>query len=58
VGTDYRGIEVLSYLRSIPQTNWFMIAKVDASEIFSELYYRTGVIIVFILLLIFYLGQD
>ena len=55
-GRDYRGIEVLSDVRPVPGTPWFMIAKVDRKEIFSELYFRTGVIIIVILLLITLFG--
>jgi PAS domain S-box-containing protein len=54
-GIDYRGIKVLADIRSVPGTPWFMVAKVDKSEIFSELYYRSMIIIAFILLLIFLL---
>jgi len=32
-GHDYRGVEVLSVITAIPDSPWFMIAKVDASEI-------------------------
>ena len=41
-GEDYRGVEVLADLRSIPQSPWFMVAKVDASEILAEARYRRG----------------
>ncbi len=51
-GKDYRGIDVLAYIRPVPGTPWFMVAKVDKDEIFSELYYRTDVIIVFTLLIL------
>lgn len=39
-GRDYRDEEVLSYIKHIPGTPWYMIAKVDKSEIYSELYKR------------------
>ncbi len=51
-GKDYRGVEVLSYINSIPGTNWFMIAKIDDEEIFSELKYRESIIITLLILLI------
>jgi PAS domain S-box-containing protein len=31
-GTDYRGVPVLSVLKKIPDSPWFMVAKVDESE--------------------------
>ncbi len=54
-GIDNRGVEVLSFINSVPGSPWFMVAKVDKSEIFSELYYKTIVIIVFVSILIFLL---
>lgn len=46
-GKDYRGVEVLADLRPIPQSPWFMVAKVDAAEILAEVRYRGGVIVLF-----------
>jgi PAS domain S-box-containing protein len=66
-GLDYRGVEVLADLRSVPGSPWYMIAKVDAREILAESRYRGGVILalvgmgvlVFAALsgFLFYLGQ-
>jgi PAS domain S-box-containing protein len=50
-GIDYRGIKVLSYLKKVPGTQWFMVAKVDKSEIFSEINDITIIIILIELLL-------
>lgn len=36
-GKDYRGIPVISYLTKIPDSPWFMVAKVDKQEIYSPL---------------------
>jgi len=36
-GRDYRGVEVLADIRTIPVTNWIMLAKVDRDEMYSEL---------------------
>ncbi|MBI4827344.1 MAG: PAS domain S-box protein [Nitrospinae bacterium] len=35
-GRDYRGVEVLAALEPVPETPWFMAAKVDAEEVFAE----------------------
>ena len=51
-GIDYRGVEVLSDIRKIPATNWFMVAKVDKSEIYSDLYLTAIVISGFTIFLI------
>jgi PAS domain S-box-containing protein len=34
-GTDYRGVKVLSVLKAIPDSDWFIEAKVDVAEILS-----------------------
>ena len=36
-GVDYRGIPVVSAMREIPGTPWFMVSKVDRDEIFSPI---------------------
>ena len=35
-GEDYRGIKVLSVLKAIPDSPWFMVAKMDEAEIFEK----------------------
>ena len=35
-GIDYRGIEVLSVLKAVPDSPWFMVAKVDRTEILAD----------------------
>jgi two-component system sensor histidine kinase/response regulator len=52
MGNDYRGIEVLADLRSIAELPWFMMTKVDTSEILAEVSYRGWGIAVMALLLI------
>ena len=37
-GTDYRGVEVIAYLNSVPGTNWFIVLKVDKNELYRDLY--------------------
>ncbi|MHB8203039.1 MAG: hybrid sensor histidine kinase/response regulator [Desulfomonilaceae bacterium] len=53
-GLDYRGVEVLADLRPVPKSPWFMVAKVDTSEILAEARYRGEItalfVVVFILL--------
>ncbi|MBL7127595.1 MAG: PAS domain S-box protein [Ignavibacteria bacterium] len=55
-GKDYRGEDVLADINKIPDTPWYMVAKVDQSEIYSKLLYRTVFIFGFISLLIFLLS--
>ncbi|MEW6288935.1 MAG: GAF domain-containing protein [Thermodesulfobacteriota bacterium] len=33
-GLDYRGVEVLSAVRAVPDSPWFIVAKIDAAEVF------------------------
>ncbi|HOW90353.1 MAG TPA: PAS domain-containing protein, partial [Elusimicrobiales bacterium] len=49
-GADYRGERVLSDLRAIPGSGWFMITKVDSSEFLSELRFRRSAALSFVLL--------
>ena len=53
-GLDYRGTEVVSYLSRIPDSSWFMVTKIDKSEIYSEVVYRTYVYTVLTVFLILF----
>ena len=56
-GKDYRGVEVLAALRPIAGSPWFMVAKVDASEILAEARYRGGIVALFAALFIVLAGS-
>ena len=51
-GKDYRGIPVLSDLRPISNSPWFIVAKIDSVEIFAEARYRAILIIIIMTLVI------
>lgn len=53
-GIDYRGETVLSYIKKIEGTDWFLVAKLDKSIIFEELNYRTVLIWIIGLLMILF----
>ncbi|MFZ5948030.1 MAG: PAS domain S-box protein [Stygiobacter sp.] len=55
-GIDYRGVKVLSDIRKIHGTNWFMLAKVDLNEIFRNINVISGIIMTFTFLLIIACG--
>ena len=55
-GRDYRGMEVLADLRSVPGSKWHMVAKVDAREILAEARYRAGAVSVVVLLALLLAG--
>lgn len=44
-GKDYRGVEVLSATLPIPDSSWFIVAKVDRSEILADWYSRSALIL-------------
>jgi PAS domain S-box-containing protein len=35
-GRDYRGTDVLSYVRGVPGTTWGLVAKVDSEDVFGR----------------------
>ncbi|MCX8119176.1 MAG: PAS domain S-box protein, partial [Desulfobacterota bacterium] len=37
-GVDYRGVSVIAALRRIPDSPWFLVAKVDKEEIYGPIY--------------------
>lgn len=51
-GTDYRGVAVLADLRPVANSDWFLIAKLDADEVWEEARYRAGVAVILIALMI------
>ena len=36
-GIDYRGVQVLAAIRSVPESPWFMVARTDIGEVFAPL---------------------
>ncbi len=51
-GIDYRGVAVLADLRPVPNSDWFLVAKLDADEVWAEARYRAGVAVILITLMI------
>jgi PAS domain S-box-containing protein len=37
-GVDYRGVPVLAAVRRVPESDWFIIAKVDSEEVYGPLH--------------------
>jgi PAS domain S-box-containing protein len=46
-GRDYRGVEVLAALKHIPDSPWYMVAKIDTSEALAAWRFRAGIILAF-----------
>lgn len=55
-GTDYRGVKVLSAFLRIPDSPWFIVAKVDANEAFANWRSRSLLILSLILGLVTLVG--
>jgi PAS domain S-box-containing protein len=55
-GIDYRGIDVLSYIKPIPIFNWYLVVKVDKDEIYKGIKERAEIVTVLIFVLIFLQG--
>jgi two-component system, cell cycle sensor histidine kinase and response regulator CckA len=51
-GIDYRGVEVLAAVRSLPDSPWSMVAKIDVSEVYSGVLMRSILIGVLTALLV------
>ncbi len=56
-GIDYRGTKVLAYLSQIPHTNWFMVNKIDKSELFADYYYEQFILIILAVLFVLLLSS-
>ncbi len=52
-GIDYRGQEVCGYVRSVPNSPWFIVAKTDKEEAFESLNEKLWQIIIFSIALFF-----
>jgi PAS domain S-box-containing protein len=55
-GIDYRGIPVIAALRAIPESPWFMVAKVDEEEIYASVRERFWMMVIIMSLLIISAG--
>jgi PAS domain S-box-containing protein len=48
-GRDYRGVEVLAAFTAVPDSPWFMVAKVDAEEALSVLRRESALVVALLL---------
>jgi PAS domain S-box-containing protein len=55
-GIDYRGAAVLAAMRKVPGSPWYMVAKVNQSEVFTALNEQMTMIIIIIILFILTIG--
>jgi PAS domain S-box-containing protein len=47
-GIDYRGVPVVAYARSVPNSPWFLVAKMDVSEVYKPLKEKLWEIVILI----------
>ena len=52
-GIDYRGVEVIGVVVAVPDTNWYVVTKVDQSEVYHEVFEHVfwGLIALFIFMI-------
>jgi len=55
-GTDYRGVPVVAALRAIPDSPWFLVARVDAAEVYAPLREQLRFVVIFVGALLFGAG--
>ncbi len=51
-GLDYRGVQVLAFLSAVPDSPWWMVAKVDEAEALAEWRFRGGFVVAVVLALV------
>ncbi len=49
MGKDYRGVNVLSVILPVSGSPWYMVAKIDAAEVFAEWRFRSALILVLLM---------
>jgi len=55
-GLDYKGDEAIGYASDVPNSPWFMVARIDKAEVFAPLKEKLWWMIVFVIILIFGIG--
>lgn len=56
-GIDYRGAPVIASMRKVPGSPWFLVAKVNHSEVFTALNDQMTMIVIIIILFILTIGM-
>lgn len=56
-GLDYRGAPVLAAMRKVPGSPWFLIAKINHSEVFTALNDQMTMIVIIIILFVLTIGM-
>jgi PAS domain S-box-containing protein len=56
-GVDYKGASVLAAMRKVPGSPWYLVAKVNQSEVFTALNDQMTLIVIIIILFILTIGM-
>lgn len=43
--SDYRNVKIVAYVNYVPNTNWFMVTKIDEKEIYNQIFSESIIII-------------
>lgn len=54
---DYRGVPVIASMKKVPQSPWYLVAKVDREEIFASLEDQIRMVVIIVILLILTTGS-
>ena len=52
-GVDYRGVPVLAAVHAVPDSPWFLVAKIDATEVYAPMRERLWMTVLFVGVLLF-----
>ena len=55
-GTDYRRVPVIAYVCAVPNSPWFMVARMDIAEVYAPMYERLWMIILLVSALVLCAG--
>jgi PAS domain S-box-containing protein len=47
-GVDYRGVAVVAAVRAVPDSPWFLVARMDASEVYAPVMERLWIVIMLV----------
>jgi|GEM_PF-796514 len=56
-GIDYRGVPVLAYVRNVSDSPWFLVARMDVSEVYEPLREKLWEVVLFIAVLLLGAGS-
>ena len=55
-GMDYQGVPVIAYIRNVPGSPWYLIARVNVEEVFAFLTARTTDLVIIVIILLIATG--